>query len=350
MTKLADLTLQTLINNNYNVKNTCRELGIEPRTLRGRLQKLGTNVVTLKHNYKVALEDEGVTRPNLPSGDIPIDKILDIMCERFDKRKELSDATKWMPFNVNTDKPIALVAIGDPHIDDNGCNMRQLRRDIDIMSKTKGMYAMNIGDTTNNWAGKLAKLYADQDSSEETAHRLIEWFFKDSGINWLIMIAGNHQLWANMPFVRELCKNICPMVDWRAQFKLVFKNGRECLIDAAHNFSGHSQWNNLHSAQKASVMGGNADIYVSGHTHEWGLAQHEEPTTGRVYHLVKARGYKHIDKYAEKLGYEPQQYGSSVVMVIDPKASGTGFVKCFADVKEGADYLNYLRNRNGFQK
>lgn len=312
-------------------------LGIPRQTLKGRL----------KDPRAVAMMSEkSITPAELPDSDIPTEDIIKTMCDRFEQRKKHDDATKWRSFNVKTDDPIGICWFGDPHLDDNGCNWPALREHCSIVAKTQGMYGANIGDSTNNWVGRLMKEYANQDTSVATAFKLVEWFFEDSGIEWLIMLTGNHDTWNDdARLLKKMCENICPMVDWRAQFKLVFKGGREVLIDAAHDHKGHSQWNALHGQQKASAMGGIAHLYIAGHRHNWALAQNECAETGRVYHLARTRGYKHIDNYAMVNGFGSQAHGSSIVTVIDPKATELNLVRCFADVQEGADYLTYLRGR-----
>jgi len=318
-----------------SVLAAAKALNIPRSTLRNRIA-----------NEKIKGKSETVIPPVLPDSDIPTNEIIDTMCKRFEKRKAHDDAKKWMKFKVDTDKPIGICWFGDPHIDDDGCNWPLLKQHIDICKTTDGLYGANIGDTHNNWVGRLVKEYANQETSRATAFKLIEWFFKDSGVNWLIMLMGNHDSWNfGNESLGKIAQNICPMVDWRAQFKLAFKNGRECFIDAAHDHKGHSQWNALHGQQKASTMGGVAHVYIAGHRHNWALAQNECQETGRIYHLVRTRGYKHIDDYAVTCGFGNQQHGSSIVTVIDPKADDLNFVRVFADVKEGADYLTYLRNK-----
>lgn len=286
-----------------------------------------------------------IVHPLIPEADIPVEEIIKSMCKRFDKRKTNHEAKKWMEFKVDTDKPIAICWFGDPHLDDDGCNWPLLNEHIEICKNTPGMYGANIGDTHNNWIGRLLKEYANQETSRGTAFKLIEWFFKSSGIQWLLIFLGNHDKWGGEELLAEFVKNICHLIDWRAQIKLKFRNGRECLIDAAHDHSGHSQWNSLHGQQKASSMGGIAHLYIAGHRHNWALAQNECSQTNRIYWLARARGYKHIDSYAENLGFGSQKFGASIVTVIDPKASDVNMVRCFADVKEGAEFLTFLRNR-----
>lgn len=296
----------------------------------------------VEHRYKAE-----ITPPELPSDDLETEEIISSMVKRFEKRHEAHTAKKWMEFKVDTDLPIGITFFGDPHIDDDGCNWPLLMQHIAICRDTPGMYGANIGDTHNNWVGRLAKEYANQNTSRGTAWKLIEWFFKESGVKWLLILLGNHDAWNfGSETMSQITKNVCTMVDWRAQIKLVFKNKREVLIDAAHDHSGHSQWNSLHAQQKASVMGGVAHFYIAGHKHNWAVAQNECPHTNRIYWLARARGYKHIDHYGENLGFGSQKQGAAITIVIDPKAKDVNMIRVFADPKEGAEYLTYLRERS----
>lgn len=319
-------------------------------------ESLGLHVNTLAHRVNLAKQmkpkanksGSKIQAPSMPADDVDTKVLIKNMVERYKTRAKHHEAKKWMPFKVNENLPIGINWFGDPHLDDNGCNWDLLARDCEIVAKTAGMYGANIGDTHNNWVGRLTRLYADQDTSKDTSYKLVEWFFKDSEINWLIMLLGNHDTFTDdgARYLRKLCENICPMEEWRAQFKLVFPNGREVLVDAAHDHKGHSMWNGLHGQQKAAVMGGRAHLYIAGHRHFWALAQNECQESQRVYWLARAKGYKNMDQYAINNGYGEQHNGSSIVTVINPLAKNeSGLIKCFADVQEGADYLTFLRKQ-----
>ena len=178
--------------------------------------------------------------------------------------------------------PNGILFVGDPHIDDNGCNWPALREHARICEETDGIYAVNIGDVSNDWGGRLIKKYADQDTSIKTAHRLVEWFLLDSGFNWLVWLHGNHQhMGGTIPLHEEMNKRFgtrrVPMFDWEARFTLQFPNGEEFRINAAHDFAGNSMWNPVHGAVKAAKFGNNIDVAVCGHKHNYAVSQWEQP-------------------------------------------------------------------------
>ena len=138
-----------------------------------------------------------VELPQIPDEDIPVEEIIDGMVVRFKKRQEYFNARQWMKFKIKDDKPIGICWFGDPHVDNNGCNWGLLKEHCEILRTTEGMYGASIGDHTDNWVGRLTRLYAHSDQSRTTAIRLAEWFIRDSGVRWLLLLRGNHDMWSS---------------------------------------------------------------------------------------------------------------------------------------------------------
>ena len=91
---------------------------------------------------------------------------------------------------------------------------------------------------------------------------------------------------------------------------------------------------------------GIANLYISGHTHEYGVLHLNNPKRGQDYWLARARGYKYIDDHALVLGHETHQIGASVVTVIDPQTDRPNPILLTTDdVQTGADFLNMLRSK-----
>jgi len=299
------------------------------------------------HETAPEKKEPEVSLPVFPDDDIDALSILDHMAKRFKQRKAAADARKWFRVKVSTDEPIGITWFGDPHIGSNGCNVPLLRRDVDIASKTPGMYGANIGDTVDGWGGRLIKLYAENDVSKKTERLLARWFLRDSGVKWILWLAGNHDsMSGDFTHYMEACNvAMVPMIDWRAQFILAFPNGCEVKVDASHNHKGHSMWNPLHGQARAAHMEEPADLFIAGHHHTWATHSEELPD-GRVVKLLRARGYKFMDTHAARWQFAEQQNGASIVTILDPLTDSlTERVKVFEDVEAGADYLTYLRGR-----
>ena len=275
--------------------------------------------------------------------DEPIDDLLGRLEKGFYRKHKNATAKRWFEIKVREDKPYAVMMFGDPHLGDDGCNMPLLQKHLEIC-KLPGVYGLNIGDTTNNWVGRLMRLYAEQDTSAKTEKRLAEWFMFDAGVSWLCWVLGNHDDWnGGADFQKRLGGKHIPIIDWRAQFRLSHKIGTEARIDASHGRKGSSIWNNLHATLRAAKLGENADLYVTGHTHNFGLEDLEIAEKGVSSWLVQLRGYKWHDHYALTGNWAEHQRGASVMAIIDPRPDARRRVMCFEDVEFGYDVLKWMR-------
>ena len=284
--------------------------------------------------------------PEFPVDDISADEMLDHLERRFEKKLAHEDARTWFKVNINSKEPIGLAVVGDPHLGTH-CNIPLLRRDVDILRSTQGMLAVNIGDTADNW-GRMVHLYAEDDISRPTERKLARWFLKDAGVPWAVWLHGNHDTMHSEFSTFLKSENVAqiPMIDWRAKFCLTFPGGGEIRVDAAHNHKGTSMYNRLHGQKRAALWDENADIYVAGHHHTWGLA-HEELDDGRVVWMGRARGYKWIDEYATRHNFHRDEHGATILFVIDPgEDNAVRRISAFADLEEGAEFLTWKRNKS----
>lgn len=327
------------------------ELGLTVPGFRNRLQRaIDRGFLTrddsgqLKPASVPPRADAPVTLPDFPDDDAPIEDIIAMMERRFEKRRAAYDAHAWFPVQVPDDKPIGILWFGDPHVDDNGCNWSLLRQHCQICDQTEGLYGANIGDTTNNWHGKLIRLYANQDSSVKTARRLAKWFMLESGVRWLLWLIGNHDAWGDgAEILTRMGANGTQKVvchDWDATFRLVFPNGWEPRVYAAHDFPGNSQWNPLHGPMKMGQMGVEADLYVCGHKHNSAEFGFENAARGIYQHFVRVRGYKFMDEYARRIGKTEQKHGSGCLTIFDPRDRT---ITRHMDIEKGAAFLTSLR-------
>lgn len=285
--------------------------------------------------------------PAIPHDDIPVDKLIEQLEERFTRRAEHSAAKKWMRFNLKDPGPACVVFVGDPHLDDNGCNWPLLKRDVQLM-QTPNVHGVMLGDVTNNWAGKLQRLYAHQDVTRDRAWRLAEWYWK--AIPWMLLIKGNHDIWAQSHGQGDpldwMARGSAALEDWQARIEIGIGD-RAFRIWAAHDFKGSSIWNPLHGPMRAARFAdGTADIMVAGHQHHWQIYQDEDADkSSKPLWVCRARGYKYLDPHADKLQYASQQHGAVIAAVIDPSRDGPAAIQCYASLEEAIDILKFKRQR-----
>ena len=325
------------------ITEAAKAAGMLRSTFEGRLQTAKQRFPDFDIEGSAGSSDF-VSLPEFPDEDISPMEILDHLSRRWEKKQEHEKAKRWFDIKIKSDQPFGLVVVGDPHLGTH-CNIPLLRRDVKIMSSTPGIGCINIGDSTNNWSGRLIGLYAEEDISRNTERKLARWFLEEAGIPWICWLHGNHDTMHSefSTYLKSINVQQIPMLDWQAQFKLVFP-GATIRVDAAHNHKGTSIYNKLQGQKRASLWGEEADIYVAGHHHTWAVSQ-EEDASGRGINLARARGYKWHDDFANRHGFVEENYGSSIMFVIDPKAAPNVRIKPFADLAEGAEFLTWKQGR-----
>lgn len=339
----------------YNRSEAARRLKIASTTVRRHLEEAARRGLmeavpeSPGDTRRVTDKEPALTFPEFPDDELPDEELIELMTKQFERIHKAHRARKWFDVKVNDPGPIGVMWFGDPHVDNNGCNWPLLKQHADICAATDGMYGANIGDTTDNWVGRLARLYSESNQSKTRGLRLAEIFISRMGIEWLLILRGNHDMWTGSKREDPLSwfkRGGAPMEDWQARFCLAFPNGRRARIWAAHDFPGHSWFNPLHGAKRAELKGNDAHLYVCGHKHNWAIQSQENPDTNRVSWFARCRGYKYIDKYGENLGHEAQMEGAAITSIFDPHAvSESGFVQCFSDPGEAADFLTWKRRR-----
>lgn len=304
---------------------------------------------TYRDRYQAALRQRDINVPKpdpVPDPLMPVEDLIAHRKAQFSKKRAHKSAMLWRRYHVPTTGPYALMFFGDPHLDDDGCDIELFESHAELAASTHAVYAVNIGDTTNNWVGRLAALYSRQDIGAETAKAMVKHYLGERGIPWFLWLCGNHDLWDG-PVGRDVfarhAPNFVQMHDWQAKVTLVSPNGHELRLWAAHNFKGNSLWNNLHGLERAAQMQDWAHLYVAGHHHDCGLRQGENVHRRFVYNLMRVRGFKFMDDYADQHGFGEYQYGASGMAVIDPSADKLNAVTCFLDPFEGADFLAFKR-------
>lgn len=315
-------------------------LGIARSTIQNRLAAAGRTDLDAPMPIPTAAP--------LPDPDLPIEAIVAHRKAAFERKHAHHLAKRWRKYHVPARGPYALMFFGDPHLDDDGCHLPLWESHVELAASTPNLFAVNIGDSTNNWTGRLARLWADQNASAETARKLVKHYLAERGIPWLLWLSGNHDLWDG-PVGRAVFEKDAPefvtLEDWQAKVTLVSPNGHELRLWAAHNFKGNSIWNPMHGPLRAAQMEDWAHLYVAGHHHNCGIVQHENPHRGFIANLMRVRGYKYIDDYAELHQFGEHQFGAAGVAIVDPDGDKLNAVACFLDPFEAVDFLHWKRGR-----
>lgn len=289
-------------------------LGIELPTPTG--SQIAATKVRMRQQFSVAKE--------LPPHERPVEEIIADRL-KYTKRKLNADgARELIDVNMDIDGPFAVALIGDPHIDNPGCNLELLISHTDLIRATDGMFALCVGDVQDGWIGRLARLWAHQGIAASESQQLVDWWLKQltSTGRLLALIEGNHDGWV------QGLSGQSPL-DWIRGFgtikenhgvrlRLRSKDGTVVTINARHDFPGRSQYNAAHGPMKSLLFGCRDDVAVAGHTHEFGYGVRLDPETRRPLHAVRLGSYKHSDEYARQLGLLDNNVTECAVLMVNP--------------------------------
>ncbi len=334
-----------------NSKQTADALGIPRGTVDSRLFRARERGLLGPSAYKAPeshpKKDAEFTPPVLPD-ELP--KASDLLARRkkdFARKRAYEDARRLITIPVTVDGPIGIAHFGDPHIDDDGTDTALLEEHVAIVNRTPGLFAANVGDLSNNWVGRLARLYGEQSTSAAEAWVLVEWLM--GACRWMYVLGGNHDCWsgAGDP-VKWIAKQQGTLYQWHgARIGVQLPTGRVIRINARHDFKGHSMWNTAHGPTKAAQMGWRDHILTCGHTHTSGYQHVKDPSTGLLTHVLRVGSYKTYDRYADEKGLPNQCAFVCPVTIIDGKYEDNDprLVTTIFDPGEAAEFLTWKRSR-----
>jgi hypothetical protein len=314
-------------------------LGISRSTLQSRLKvAAATGIVEDEADFEIA---------ELPDEDIATSDLIALRKRHFVTKAKAKEAKRLIPVTVKVDGPIGIAHFGDPHVDDDGTNIVALERHLAVVNHTEGLFAGNVGDYTNNWVGRLARLYGEQGTSARQGWQLAEWLI--TSVRWLYLVGGNHDAWSGsgdpLRWIAKQARSLYQPNGVRLDLKL--PSGRNVVVNARHDFKGHSQWNAAHGVGKAAQMGWRDHILTCGHLHISGYQVVRDPSSRRITHGLRVASYKTYDRYAEEHGLPDQNIFVCPVTIIRPQFPDDDprFIQTLFDPESGADYLTWLRKR-----
>jgi hypothetical protein len=284
----------------------------------------------------------------LPDDIGPIEDLLERRKKKFQLVNDAKTARRLIDVRIKVDGPVGIVHFGDPHTDDDGCDIAKLERHQNIVNRTKGMFGANLGDLQNNWVGRLSHLWSQQTTSAQEAWRLTEWHVRS--VCWLYLVGGNHDAWSGSGDPLDWIMRQQPGVYGYngTRINLIFPNGKTVRINARHDFTGHSMWNPAHGPMKAAQGGWRDHLLTCGHKHTSFVAGPlKDPASGLLTWAVRCAGYKTHDRYADEKGLPDQNAFAAAVTIIDPQFGDDDprLMTVIPDVEEGADYLTWKRKR-----
>lgn len=339
-------------------------VGGQKTALAEAARRLGLARQTLAHSIEVAKSLYGLevdrsryqpkatfTFDALPDdGEADAETLIEQLEKRFAQRNAHEEAAKLHQVRVAMDGPIGVALVGDPHVDDPYCNWPALRKDVELCRDTPGVMAINLGDTSNAWVGRLMKLYANQDVTAKQSLKLIEWLF--TSVPWLLVVAGNHDLFhadiANVDEVIHRLRAVPGLYEGHgARLQLNLPSGATATVHARHDFAGRSIYNPAHGLVRQTLFDHRDDVLACGHRHQSGYAQTWFNEPDKLCHSFRVGSYKAHDSYAKEKGFKNENYSPSMMAIIDPQFADdpVRFVRPCFSIQEGCEYLTWRRSK-----
>ena len=310
---------------------------------------------TFRSRYESAQRLDMAPTPKPPTfivGELPdelptAEELIARRSKQFGRKKEAKDARTLVPVQIRIDGPVGVPVPGDPHLDDDGTDIDLVKDHVGVFQKNDALLPIAIGDNSNNWIGRLARLYGEQSLSAAEGWVLVEWYVR--AVKWLAMVGGNHDLWSGSgdPIVWMSKTARVTYEAHGVRLGLTFPNGRVIRVNARHDFSGNSQWNTAQGPAKAAQMGWRDHVLIAGHRHISGLNILRDPASGLISHAMRVGSYKTYDRYAEERGLPNQTFSVCPVFVIRPQFpdDDNRLITTFLEPETASEFLRWLRKR-----
>ena len=304
--------------------------------------------------------------PEIPEPDLPASDDDHLWDEYFELREasvlkylEIVDRDdKRIPWTSPDDLPVGVCLCSDQHYG-GFIRIDLLKRDIELIAETEGLYAIGGGDWMDNFkpVGKTATgMFSASDPNPGHQYRRMVRLLKPSAGKWIVVMAGNHDDgWdmrsAGIARVPDLAKELDAPYASEAGCTLHLQVGwQRYVFYAKHTWRGTSGMNKGNAARNMwndwPWEWENADVVCLSHLHENHM---ETPTRhGRDVVYLRSGAYKVNDGYAETHGYK-SEWGVPMVILFPDKRKILPFKG--VDFLEGVQTLQFWRDayRSGEQ-
>lgn len=326
-------TWMASVSANETTKQLADRIGIHVRNLYARRRRaeamLGKSLPTMTGDPGVAAREAikqkfAVLSPRPTADDeLPIEELIDRRLTDTRRRLVADSDREMVDISIDVSGPFGIALVGDPHIDNPGCNLKLLLDHTRVIAETDGMFAICVGDVQDNWIGRLARLWAFQGIASRESQRLVDYWLGLMGPKLLSLIYGNHDMWATgmhgespLAWIERHHGTVAEAHGVR--LRITSRDGEKVTVNARHDFPGRSQYNAAHGPSKSLLFGCRDDVAVAGHTHEFGRLSRLDPETRRPLHGVRLGSYKHSDDYAREKGLLDNNLSECCVLMVDP--------------------------------
>jgi len=277
-----------------------------------------------------------------PSVKRPVSELFEALRGEHARKRDRHEAKRDLRAELPEPGPFALAIFGDAHVGDPGCDLSLLRECVDWARDTPHVYAVNVGDITNNWVGRLERLYAHQAITRDEEDEVGRWLI--FALPWLVVVLGNHDEWE--PKAKGWCREAgVAYASHGCRLRIEAPGSDPLYVDVRHDHPGRSQFDPAFGAKKLVYRGVPAEIVASGHIHQGASGVNPNGVAGTLSQTIRVGAFKHLDEYADAKGLTADSVGPLAVVVVDPDEPMYSPGRCttFWDRGKAAMFLSALR-------
>lgn len=269
--------------------------------------------------------------------------------ERADTfRKSLSPTEEVTHVVAPDNKPFAIAFTSDHHIGAQGVDYGQMRRDLETIRDTDGLYFVVNGDIFENAKPQMK-------SGNALYHSLFaspreQYFYAKSRLSiardkLIALSQGNHDardgMVAGIDRLPDLCKHLDTVYFSEKGGTIYLTVGdQQYVIVMKHQYMGNSKITPTNSArrlwQEWPHAWESASVIALAHFHDPHVYQHEQK--GRDVVWLRSGSYKVKDEWSESKGFRPS-YGVPIVVFFPDEHK----MVSFKDFDEGVRYISAVR-------
>lgn len=307
---------------------------------------------TIQKAVDQANKHEGLSLPRVeqnPSRWRPGAEIVAARKAEFSRVQAAGPNRSGNAIHLPDDLPFMSIVLGDEHLDNPGTDLSLWERWIGYLDRGKHITGISMGDVLDNWPRVLAHLYSQAETTAPEAWILFEHYMEQIGLDLDASVGGNHDDWSGASDVLGRAMEQYGVLHRSKSLKFAYRapSGREIIVNARHQWPGHSIYNELHGLKRAARFGIRDNILLGGHKHISAEGMERDPQTGKITFLYQVASFKLIDDYADALGLLDRHVSPAVALVIDPRRPDTDpeMVKHFYEPEPAVDWLNFLRRQ-----
>ena len=208
------------------------------------------------------------------------------------------------------DGPIMVVFTSDWHLGHVETDMPRLRRDLETIRNTPGMYCVLGGDLTDNVVTSVASrgMHMEQLTPTHVQKHLIDEAVKFLGKEKVLaLILGNHDAWSISndgfdPIAYYADKIGAPYLGAFGFINVKLGSERYRIL-AAHQFRMRSSFNKTHQGKRLQDFMGDAQAVFTGHTHD-SAAESTHIRQNKCF-IGQAGTYLRSSRWSKSLGFTP---------------------------------------------